>query len=61
MQKTGICPKCKSNDVVDSDKPNGHRAIYHRYVCLACGFAEMYADEKHLADLKKWRDKGMYK
>ena len=58
MKKTGICPKCGGKDIVDSDKISGDRAIYHRWVCLDCGFVEMYSTDKNLIDLKKMRERG---
>ena len=58
MRRTGTCPKCNGKNIVDSDRLNGDRAIYHRWVCLDCNFTEMYCTDKQLAELKKLKEKG---
>ncbi|MCL2712644.1 MAG: hypothetical protein FWD37_05180 [Methanomassiliicoccaceae archaeon] len=58
MKKTGTCPKCGSSNIVDSDKIMGDKAMYHRWVCLECTYAELYCTEKQTAELKKLKEKG---
>ncbi|MCL2143101.1 MAG: hypothetical protein FWH44_02435 [Methanomassiliicoccaceae archaeon] len=58
MRRAGICAKCNGTNVIDSDKQNGDRAIYHRWVCLDCNHTELYATDRQIAELKKLREKG---
>ncbi len=62
--KSGICPKCKSEEVyVDNGIRHGitvpiHAfAVHptHLYVCADCGFLEFYAQTGH--DLSKVKEK----
>ena len=58
MKNKGICPKCNSSNVIDSDRNLGTKVMYHRYVCLKCGFSELYANDKHLEQIKILAEKG---
>lgn len=61
--KSGICPKCKSEEVyVDSNDHGFTLRIHmfsphqtHTYVCSDCGFIELYAEKGH--DLDKVKEK----
>ena len=70
MKQSSSCPKCLSTDIarinpfkststtnyVQLNKWGTHLGYYDRYVCLRCGFMEMYAllDED---SWQKWIDK----
>jgi len=58
MKKTGICPKCGSKNVVDSDKPHGTRLTTHRWMCMDCGFIEWYAMDEYVKITQKYIEKG---
>ncbi len=64
MKKTGICPKCSSNNVVAVNTiGNGHNialgttllsAVFvNRYVCCDCGYTEEWVKQKDLEKIKK--------
>ena len=61
MYTTKICGNCGSGEVIDSDSPMGDKAIYHRIVCLKCGYTEMQYTQKQLERLRKWAAQGKYK
>jgi len=60
MYTTKICANCGGNEVIDSDGPMGDRAIYHRIVCLKCGYTEMQCTQKQLEELRKLAAKGRF-
>ncbi len=66
--RTGICPKCKSHDILvfeaDSDKEGkvfdceklgvlGGKIYTSRYVCCNCGYTERYFEDVDLDKLRK--------
>jgi len=57
MKRTGVCPKCGSKKVVDSDKPYPRISV-HRWLCMDCGFVEWYAGEEYIQIVNKLIAKG---
>ena len=66
--KSGICPKCKSRDILVFESTNDEREkkladcekiglmekIYtKRFVCCSCGYTERYFDDRDLVRLQK--------
>ena len=63
MKKTGICPKCGSNEVKGFYKPMSqmhvavliskwHSATLETLSCANCGYTEFYSDEKGIENLR---------
>jgi|GEM_PF-2020687 len=61
MYSTKVCTDCGAGEVIDSDSTMGDKAMYHRIVCLKCGYTEWQCTQSHLDKLRKWAEKGMYK
>ena len=55
MKATGICPKCKSNQIINDAKAKARNILY---ACTKCGFIEMYASDKQIDLLIKLHEKG---
>ncbi|MCD1147481.1 hypothetical protein LQU94_05075 [Peptoniphilus sp. KCTC 25270] len=68
MKESGICPKCKGQDIVKipgkvKDYGSGNNiqvgmtvlsaVPVHRYVCCSCGFTEEWVDLKDVPKIKK--------
>ena len=58
MYRSGICPKCGSKDIMDTDRKMGDKAMYHRIACMDCGYVEMQCTDKHREYMKDLRSKG---
>lgn len=64
MKNSGICPKCKGNDILSIRGEAGalgsgnviqagwFGVLVHRYVCCDCGYSEEWVDTKDIPKLK---------
>ena len=64
MKKTKTCPKCGGNKLLQVKDTGGDHGIslmlgwfkavpVTRHVCIACGYAESWVDDKYLDKLKE--------